>query len=255
MSKSPDSVPILLPRYEESDANNVHSSTGVWTNLANVGSTFRQFQIIINVLVRYIRFIWIPMFRVYGNYIFLNYFSAGTNFGRQNLTSMDVRFWHLKTVPALKSLRLSVVDMRHACARRTTSNYDAQNDRKVYILLTPDALWAALITWPSSIIQWLTTSGGRWERQISHVHGDRCLLVGPISTNYSWKYLYTRHSKDQPVPTPYDDSTFGLLRSWCRCFIHFKLELLGQYPAANDEYYIYIYIYIYISMKVNIFKM
>ena len=29
-------------------------------------------------------------------------FSAGTDFRRQNLTSIDVRFWRLKSVPALK---------------------------------------------------------------------------------------------------------------------------------------------------------
>ena len=29
-------------------------------------------------------------------------FSAGTVFRRQNLTSVDVRFWRLKTIPALK---------------------------------------------------------------------------------------------------------------------------------------------------------
>ena len=33
-----------------------------------------------------------------------NSFSAGTFFRRQNLTSLDVRFWRLKTVPALKGL-------------------------------------------------------------------------------------------------------------------------------------------------------
>ena len=41
----------------------------------------------------------------YSHYTHLNYFSAGTVFIRQNLTFSDVRFWHIKTVPALKGLR------------------------------------------------------------------------------------------------------------------------------------------------------
>ena len=36
-------------------------------------------------------------------YIFYS-FSAGIDFGRQNLTSIDVRFWRLKSVPAPKGL-------------------------------------------------------------------------------------------------------------------------------------------------------
>ena len=32
----------------------------------------------------------------------INHSSAGTDFSRQNLTSLDVRFWRLKSVPALK---------------------------------------------------------------------------------------------------------------------------------------------------------
>ena len=46
---------------------------------------FVQFEIIINVLVSSFWFIWIPMLWVY-------------------LTSTDVRFWRIKTVPALKGL-------------------------------------------------------------------------------------------------------------------------------------------------------
>ena len=36
----------------------------------------------------------------------LNPFSAGTDFRRQNLTSIDVRFWRLKSIPALKELQI-----------------------------------------------------------------------------------------------------------------------------------------------------
>ena len=31
----------------------------------------------------------------------LNPYSAGIDFSRQNLTSVDVRFWRLKSIPAL----------------------------------------------------------------------------------------------------------------------------------------------------------
>ena len=40
--------------------------------------------------------------RVYSHYTYVNPFSAGTVFIRQNLTSADVRFWRIKTIPALK---------------------------------------------------------------------------------------------------------------------------------------------------------
>ena len=60
-----------------------------------------QFEIIINVSVSSFRFIWIPMLWFYGHYIYFNSFSGGINFRRQNLTSIDVRFWHLNLIPAL----------------------------------------------------------------------------------------------------------------------------------------------------------
>ena len=43
-----------------------------------------------------------------GHHIILhgvNSFSAGTVFRRQNLTSTDVRFWRIKTIPVLKELK------------------------------------------------------------------------------------------------------------------------------------------------------
>ena len=43
----------------------------------------------------------------------LNPFSAGTVIRRQNLTSVDVRFWRLKTVPALKELKKSYWPWTH----------------------------------------------------------------------------------------------------------------------------------------------
>ena len=67
---------------------------------------FFQFEIIINVLVFSFLFIWIPMLWVYGHYKYFNSFSAGTIFIRQNLTSTDVWFWRIKTIPALTGLNL-----------------------------------------------------------------------------------------------------------------------------------------------------
>ena len=66
-----------------------------------------QFEILINVLASSSCFIWISMLWVYGQYKYFNSSSAGTVFIRQNLTSTDVRFWHMKTVPALKELKCS----------------------------------------------------------------------------------------------------------------------------------------------------
>ena len=63
---------------------------------------FFQFEIIINVLVSSFRVIWIPMLWVYCQYKDFNSFGARTVFIRQNLTSTDVKFWRIKTTPALK---------------------------------------------------------------------------------------------------------------------------------------------------------
>ena len=52
-----------------------------------------------NVLVSSFYFIWIPMLWILrSSYIFYS-FSAGSDFKRPNLTSTDVRFWRLKSVP------------------------------------------------------------------------------------------------------------------------------------------------------------
>ena len=50
------------------------------------------------------RFIWLPMSWVYGHLKKCYFFSAGIDFRGQNLTSPDVRFWRLKSVPARKRL-------------------------------------------------------------------------------------------------------------------------------------------------------
>ena len=65
---------------------------------------FFQFEIIINVLVSSFWSIWIPMLWFYDHYKYFISFSAGTVLIRQNLTSTDVRFWRINTVPALQGL-------------------------------------------------------------------------------------------------------------------------------------------------------
>ena len=45
------------------------------------------------------------MLRVYGHYKYFYSYSAGIDFRRQNLTSVDVRFSRLKSIPALKGLK------------------------------------------------------------------------------------------------------------------------------------------------------
>ena len=73
-----------------------------------------QFEIIINVLVGSLPFIWMPIW--YGSTTISNIsilsvrrgiWCAGIVFIRQNLTSTDVRFWRMKTVPALNELTSS----------------------------------------------------------------------------------------------------------------------------------------------------
>ena len=62
---------------------------------------FFRFEIIINVLISSLRFIWIPMLWVYDHCRYCYFYSAAIDFRRQNLTSTDVRFWRLKLIPAL----------------------------------------------------------------------------------------------------------------------------------------------------------
>ena len=66
-----------------------------------------QFEIIINSLVSSFCFIWIPLLWVYGHYKYLHSYSAWVYFRRQNLTSIDVRFWRLKSISTftLKTLK------------------------------------------------------------------------------------------------------------------------------------------------------
>ena len=62
---------------------------------------FFQFESIINVFVGSSRFILIPLLWVYDHYKYFYSYSAGIDFRRQSLTSTDVRFWRLKSIPAL----------------------------------------------------------------------------------------------------------------------------------------------------------
>ena len=60
-------------------------------------------EIIINIYVRSFPFIWKPMLWIYSHYIYL--LSAGIDFRRQNMTSIYVRIWRPKSVPALEGFR------------------------------------------------------------------------------------------------------------------------------------------------------
>ena len=66
---------------------------------------FFKFEIIINVLAISLRMIWIPMLWVYGNYKYFDTSVSGL--------SLDIRFWRIKAVPALKGqgkICLKIID-------------------------------------------------------------------------------------------------------------------------------------------------
>ena len=76
--------------------------------------------------VSFLRFIQIPVLWVYGQYTYFQPFSVGIDFSRQNLTSIDVRFWRPKSIPALwgltallicltSDLLLAMYDMQTLC--------------------------------------------------------------------------------------------------------------------------------------------
>ena len=106
--------PVHMYRVIESrcDLNSPTVSFQVRVNLYNAGifvwtmeiKGLFQFEILINFLVRSFHFISIPMLWVYDHYNVFVSFSAGTVCRRQNLTSIDVRFWRLLSDPALEGL-------------------------------------------------------------------------------------------------------------------------------------------------------
>ena len=94
--------PVLWYYSSESTMRNIHDiqkSNYFCINHGDQG--FFQFEIIINVLDSSFRFIRIPMLWVYCNYKYFYSYSVGIDFRRQNLASTDVRFWRLKSIPAL----------------------------------------------------------------------------------------------------------------------------------------------------------
>ena len=81
-----------------------------WNTFAETMETnLKPPQTVINVSVSSSRFIWISMLWVYGNYKYINSFSAWTVFIRQNLVSTDVRFRHIKTGPALNRFKGAIL--------------------------------------------------------------------------------------------------------------------------------------------------
>ena len=77
------------------------SGAEIFLNKQWRSKVFFQFDILINILVSFFRSIWIPMLWVYGQSKYFYFYSAGIVFSRQNLPSRDVRFWRLKSIPAL----------------------------------------------------------------------------------------------------------------------------------------------------------
>ena len=65
---------------------------------------FFYFEIILNLFFIFFRFIWIPMVLVCDQ---IRIF-AEIYFRRQNLTSTDVRFWCLKSIPATSSVNYNI---------------------------------------------------------------------------------------------------------------------------------------------------
>ena len=80
---------------------------------------FCQFESIINVLVSYFLFIWIPMLWVYGYYKYFYSYSAGIDFRRQILTpKVDHRTVRFKIVhiSGLLQLKNNVLNMLKKCS-------------------------------------------------------------------------------------------------------------------------------------------
>ena len=100
---------------------------------------FSRFEIIINVLVSSFRFIWIPMLWVYGHYQYVDSYSAESDFSRQNLTSTDVRFCRLKSIPALWGLTLFTLRGSLIIFRRLKlellTQFPASNDNFFYTFM------------------------------------------------------------------------------------------------------------------------
>ena len=75
----------------------IHTLTPTARKYFCINHRDQRIEIIMNVLVRSFRFIWIPMVSVYDHYKYFNYSSAWIDFRRQILTS--------KVGPELKRLR------------------------------------------------------------------------------------------------------------------------------------------------------
>ena len=74
-----------------------------------------QFKIIINVLVSSFRFIWIPMLRVYGHYVFFFFLSVQGS-------TLDVRIWRLKSIPRAERVKLVWLTV-HLSSPKMTEDY------------------------------------------------------------------------------------------------------------------------------------
>ena len=77
-------------------------------------SRYRDPQLQVSENYSYICLIWDSIFAniVYGYYTLFNYFSVGTVFRRQNLTSLDVRFWPSKDGPLTEGVNRILIKIR-----------------------------------------------------------------------------------------------------------------------------------------------
>ena len=83
---------------------------------------------------------------VYDHYKYFNSFGAGIFFIRQGLTSVDVRFWRLKTVPAPKGL-IETGDKTHLLLHRSRTI----SAKYCWILTSKFTIWHLEIVVTSSI--------------------------------------------------------------------------------------------------------
>ena len=117
---------------------------------------FFQFEIIINILASYFRFIWIPMLWVYDLYKYFNSYSAGTVYRRQNLTSSDGRFWRLKTVheysrfySVLLANSINVIE-NEMCVKTSRFANGLSQFKQILVIFTHLKLWVAVASTTSS---------------------------------------------------------------------------------------------------------
>ena len=91
--------------WKSSVKNTLHSDLTLksaeffYSNLGGVFSIWNRPKCLIQVMPIHLN--TYDMLWVYGYYKYFKSYSEGVDFSRQNLTSTDVRFWRLKSIPSL----------------------------------------------------------------------------------------------------------------------------------------------------------